>query len=181
MNAISVTMVKGANNHFLQGYAFRAVSAIATLSWIGLQMLLISGAYQKQEATNHAVVALLGALILFFYSLFMFLRLRRLEATPARESTQIYFGAFLVALPLLTWMMWIYLNKLLLFNHHLHRADSSGRALLYTSVIISVAYFVTILVWLQTNVNSFDMAKPGSWSNRAMRWLQTSVLDPYSK
>jgi hypothetical protein len=181
MNAISVTMVKGVDTHFLQGYAFRAVVAIATLSWAGLQMLLVSGAYQKQEAGNHAAVALLGSLVLLLYSLFKFLRIRRLDATPARESTQLYFGAFLAVLPLLTWMMWKYLNKLLRYNHHLTHTDTSGQALLYSSVIISVAYFVTILVWLQTNVTSYDMAKTGSWSYRTMRWLQESVMDPYSK
>jgi len=144
-------------------------------------MLLISGAYQKQEATNHAAVALLGALVLLFYSLFVFLRLRRREAVPSRESTLLYFGAYLTVLPVLTWLMWAYLKKLLYFNHHISHSDTSGRVLLYSSVVISVAYFVTIIIWLQNNSAAFDMAKPGSWSHRTMRWLQASVLDPYSK
>ncbi len=181
MNAISVTMVKGTNTHFLQEFAFRAVASIITLSWAGLQLLLVSGAFQKQEASNHAIIALLGGLALLLYCFFLFLRIRRLEATPSRESAQLYFGAFLVALPLLTWMMWFFLNRLLFYNRHLTRHDSSGRVLLYSCVVVSVAYFVTTLVWLVTNVSAYDLAKPGTWSHRLMRWLQSSVLEPYFK
>jgi hypothetical protein len=181
MNAISVTMVKGTSVHFLQGFAFRAVAAIVLFSWAGMQLLLISGAFHKQEATNHALLALLAGVALLFYSLYLHLRLRRLDATPSRESAQLYFGTFLALLPFLTWFMWRYLRTVLIYNRHLAKTDSSGHILLYTCVIISVIYFVAVIVWLQTNVPSYDMAKPGSWSDRAMRWIHSTVLEPYFK
>jgi len=181
MNAISVTMVKGTDSKPMHDYAFRATIAMVTLSWIGWQFLLAGGGYFKLGATGRALSLVEGGLVLLMYSLFLLLRVKRREALPTRESAQLFFGAFLALLPLITWGMWMFLTRLISAHDKHQHSDTVDRAFLYASVIISVIYFVMILIWLQTNVTSYDYAKPGSWAYRFMRRLESILVDPYVK
>jgi hypothetical protein len=163
----------------LQDYAFRLTVGIVLLSWAGWQALLISGADHAEGATTHALFFFEAGLALLFYSLFSLLRLKRKEALPARESVQLFFGVTLAALPLLTWLVWSHLSRMLAVRPPYHLANVGSSALLFACILISMAYLVTILVWLQTNVSSYDNARPGSWPHRTMSWLQSSVFRPY--
>jgi Sec-independent protein secretion pathway component TatC len=181
MNGTSIAMAKRMDSHLSQCYAFRLIVATVVLSWAGWQALLISGADHLQGDSAHTLLYLESGLVLLFYSLLTLLRLKRNETLPARESVQLFFGVLLVGLPLLTWYAWRHI-KLLLADHHRHQAANVGSvSLLYACIIISIAYLVMILVWLQTNVTSYDDARPGSWPNRMMGWLHSSVIEPYFK
>jgi len=181
MNAVRITMVKRPDIHLLQGYAFRLTAAMVLLSWVGWQALLISGANHVQGASFHALLFFEAGLILLFYSLFSLLRLMRTEALPARESVQLFYGVMLVGLPPLTWLFWWHLRQMLA-GYHRHQAGNAGNtSLLYACILVSIIYLVMMLVWLQTNVRSYENARPGSWPQRTMDWLQSSVVEPYFK
>jgi hypothetical protein len=181
MNAISVTMARGADTRFLQGYAFRLTVAMVMLSWAGWQALLISGAEHEHGATGHTLFFFYGGLTLLLYSLFLLLQMKRKEATPSRESAQLFFSLFLIWLPLMTWLVWRHLRPLLADHRQLHAGNGAGEVLVYSCVLISLTYFLVILAWLQTTVSSYESARPGSWPYRIVHWVQSSVIAPYAK
>lgn len=181
MNAISVTMVKGTSSQTLHGYALRLTAAMITLSWFGWQMLLVSGCYYRKGISNRGLEFLEGGLVLLFYSLYLLLRLKRKDATPTRESAQLFFGAFLAALPLMTYAAWRYLTYLLSASIKTRQVYGSNGALVYSCLVVSVIYALVILIWLFTNVSSYDVAKAESRSSRIMRQLGSMLTDPYSK
>jgi hypothetical protein len=181
MNAISVTMVKGTSSQTLHGYALRLTAAMVTLSWLGMQMLLVAGSYYQRRIPARATEFLEGGAVLLLYSLYMLLRLKRKDAAPTRESAQLFFGAFLAALPLMTYAIWRYMKYLLVRETHATQLYGSNVAFVYSCVVISVVYAVVIVIWLQTNVSSYDLAKSESLSSRIMRQLGSILVDPYSK
>ncbi len=181
MNAISVTMVKGTNSQALHNYAIRLTAVMVTLSWLGWQMLIISGCYQRRGLPDRAADFLEGALVLLFYSLHLFLRLKRREAVPSREAAQLFFGAFLVILPGMTWAVWHELGRLLHTQGKITSIYGANGSLQYTCIILSAIYAVVILTWMQTNIPYYTEARKGSWSWRVMRRLELWVVDPYFK
>ncbi|HVY71512.1 MAG TPA: hypothetical protein VHH73_16385 [Verrucomicrobiae bacterium] len=180
MNAISVTMVKGTSSQTLHGYALRLTAAMVTLSWLGWQMLLISGSYYRRGVTGRATDFLEGGAVLLLYSLYLLLRVKRRDAAPTQESAKLFFGSFLLALLPMTYGIWRYLKYLLVSLHSANQMYGSNVPLVYTCVVVSVIYAVVILIWLNTNVPSYDHAKVGSLSSRTMRLLESWVLAPYS-
>lgn len=182
MNAISVTMVKGTDSQTLHDHAFRLTVAMVLLSWVGWQMLLISGCYHWRGFPDRATDFLEVGLVLLLYSLHLLLRLKRKDAAPARESAQLFFGAFIIALPGMTWIVWHQLGRVLTLPVKAHSIISgSNIALRNTSLVISVIYAVVILIWLQTNVPYYSQARNDSWSRRIMQRLKLWVVDPYFK
>ncbi len=181
MNAISVTMVKGTSSQTLHGYALRLTAGMVTLSWFGWQMLLVSGCYYRKGITYRASEFLEGGLVLLFYSLYLLLRLKRKDASPTRESAQLFFGGFLLTLPLMTYATWRYLAYLLSPTSHGFSAYGANGSLVYSCLVVSVIYAVVIVIWLLTNVSSYDIAKSESLSSRLMRQLGSMLVDPYSK
>ncbi|HVU36824.1 MAG TPA: hypothetical protein VHC95_00670 [Opitutales bacterium] len=154
---------------------------MVTLSWIGWQMLLIGGSYHRRGIDNRGMEFLEGGLVLLFYSLYLLLRLKRKDVAPTRESAQLFFGAFLAALPGLTFGIWRYLVHVLTPHGEAVRVYGSNIALVYTSVVISVVYALVVIIWLVTNVPAYDHAKVGSLSSRIMRQIEAMVVDPYFK
>jgi hypothetical protein len=179
MHSVSATMVKPMDGHVLQGYAFRLTVATVMLSWAGWQALLISGLDRQQGNTGHALLFFEIGLVFLFYSLFALLRLKRKEATPARESAQLFFGLLLIGLPLMTWIIWRHLSQVLAGYHLTHTGNAAGSAPLFACPVISIAYLLVILIWLQTSVSSYSDARPGSWPQRIMLWLDVTVRKPY--
>jgi len=179
MNVIAATMAKPLDIHLRQGYAFRLTVATVLLSWIGWQVLLISGLDHEQGNQARALLFFEAGLILLFYSLLSVLRMKRNEAMPARESAQLFFGLFLIGLPALTWLAWWHLSQLRAGYYLHHAVNAAGTAPLLACPVVSVAYLLVILIWLQTTVSSYGNARPGSWPHRAMGWLQACVLNPY--
>lgn len=181
MNAISVTMVKGTSSQTLHGYALRLTAAMVTLSWLGWQMLLIGCSYHRREISGRGVEFIEGGLVLLLYSLYLVLQLKRKDVAPTKESAQLFFGAFLAALPGLTFGVWRYLVHVLTPHGEAARVYGANIALVYTSLVISVVYALVIIIWLATNVSAYDHAKVGSLSSRIMRQIESMVVDPYFK
>lgn len=174
-------MVKGTSTQTFHGYALRLMAAMVTLSWVGWQMLLISGSYYRRSVPIRGLEFLEGGLVLLFYSLYLLLRLKRKDASPTRESAQLFFGAFLICLTPMTYAVWRYLKYLLIHETHATQLYGSNIPLVYTCVVVSVIYALVIVIWLQTNVTSYDLAKTESLSSRIMRQLGSMLVDPYSK
>jgi hypothetical protein len=181
MNAISITMVKGLASRRRHNLAIQLTALMVVSSWLGCQLLLVSGCYFNEDLRDSVIGFVEAGLIMLFFSLYMLLCLKRLDATPDKESAQLFFGVFLLLLPLLACMDWMYISNCLDFMASLKKTTGVGQAIKYASAFASLIYFVVCLMWVRTVVPYYEQAKPGSMPWCAMRRLTALFVTPYSK
>ncbi len=181
MNAISITMAKGTVPRTNQGHAFRLTALMVVLSWAACQLLIAGGCYRKVGDPLREMATLDGGIVLVLASLFLLLCLKRRDVQPSREAGLLFFWTFLVALPGATWAVWRMDSKILsVLARHPHSGGTEV-VLLYASIVISIIYGVTSLVWLKTTVSAYDHAQSGALSARIMRRLEALIIEPYLK
>jgi hypothetical protein len=181
MNALSITMTKDPTSETLQLYAFRLMATMVTCSWAGLQILTLSGCYQKIGDPLRAEAFFDVGMALLLGGLLTLLCLKRREAVPTRESAQLFFWAFLVVLPGATWWMWDVLKHMLAAHGRRHGIDVTEKLLFYSPLVISATYAALLLIWLNTNVIGYEQAKPGARSVLIMQRLKALLVEPYLK
>jgi hypothetical protein len=181
MNATGLTFDKNALNRRRRSLAIQLIALMVLSSWFGCQILLVSACFIREDVPDSVIGFVEAGVLLLLFSLYMFLCLKRLHATPDKQSAQLFFGVFLLLLPLLAWLDWTYINSSLDFIASMKKSTGVGQAIKYASAFASLIYFVVCLIWLRTVVPHYDQARPGSMPWSTMRCLTAIFVSPYSE
>jgi len=180
MNSVSRNRVKRRESRRRHNVSILLIAMMVLSSWLGCQLLLVSACFIREEVPESVLGFAAAGVLMLFFSLFLLLRFKRLDTTPYKESALLFFGIFIVALPVLTCLDWMYLNSSLSNLDSTKTVTGVGQAIKYASAFASLVYFVVGTVWARTVVPNYHPAKPGSISANTMSRLSALFVAPYT-